>query len=736
MEIIGGGVNTMNKIKSTQLIAIVGILALGILASSCGKKNLVDPNQTGEIAIAITWPNGSKAMPLSQSNSLKLSKPQVAPPEVRYIDITLSAADFATRNWRFNASDGNAFISNIPEGGGRTLRISARDTNENECYWYQDTNVIIAANQTTEVYPTLVQNQPFPPSNLTATWMAPEIRLSWTDNAFNENSYEIERKEGSTNWVTMYTVASNSTSYGDISFTWGASYAYRVKATNSGGSSSYSNEAAVTFDNSYLTPPSNVLAFWNSSNEIAVTWTDNTSVETNFIIERAHTLGDWVNYGTVSANTTLFLDTNFNMGDIFYYRVRAADAYTQSEPSSDSYFNTANLPPQAPLIKYCINDGTALKIAWSRVQEADSYLIHRSGGLSPEWTSIGTTTVPDTTYLDYGVSDQYWYRYAIKSSNEFGFSDMSAPDSAYFDNSGPLYFKRIFRPENGDYSLYKMAISGRRLYITNGMYLRLYDITVPVAPTLLNSYQVSGSVIRGIYVTDYANNLVLLTTDTHIIALEITPGGVINFYSQLALDGPCRCIAVNGNTAFVGSDSYGIHAIDIYDPFDMTYLADFNNGLVYNDLKMKFISDSVYVLAATPSNGLAIINVTTPTTMHQTGNYVLGGQARGLDLKNNLAFIANGNLGLQVVDFSNLWSMSFWGGYSGAYDVTSVKVYGNHALVAGGSEGFFLINSTSLALVESFGTGADCVDVAYDPLGGYAFATAPGIGLFIFALAP
>ncbi len=91
---------------------------------------------------------------------------------------------------------------------------------------------------------------PVGPTNLTATKVSStQIDLNWSDNsdpAFNEDGFRIERKTGiSGNYSEIDTVPQDVTTYSDI-LGGGGTYYYRVRAYNSSGNSSYSNEANET----------------------------------------------------------------------------------------------------------------------------------------------------------------------------------------------------------------------------------------------------------------------------------------------------------------------------------------------------------------------------------------------------------------------------------------------------------------------------------------------------------
>jgi len=89
-------------------------------------------------------------------------------------------------------------------------------------------------------------NDPNAPSNLVAGPLGGGVHLTWTDNSTNEETFEIERREGSAAFATIDSVPFNADLYHDSNVTIGNTYSYRVRATFATGVSAYSNEASTT----------------------------------------------------------------------------------------------------------------------------------------------------------------------------------------------------------------------------------------------------------------------------------------------------------------------------------------------------------------------------------------------------------------------------------------------------------------------------------------------------------
>jgi regulation of enolase protein 1 (concanavalin A-like superfamily) len=119
------------------------------------------------------------------------------------------------------------------------------------------------------------------PSGLAATALSSsQIQLSWTDNANNESSYEVQRSTDGVNFdVTFGLLAANSTSMTDTALNASTTYYYRVRAINSFGTSAYSNVASATTPATSSPPPSGT---WQSGDvgAVAMTGSDSTSGST------------------------------------------------------------------------------------------------------------------------------------------------------------------------------------------------------------------------------------------------------------------------------------------------------------------------------------------------------------------------------------------------------------------------------------------------------------------------
>ena len=180
-------------------------------------------------------------------------------------------------------------------------------------------------------------HEPALPSHLAAsTASGNQIDLIWTDNSSDESGFKIERMTGSEGtYSQIATVGADVESYSNTGLSEVTTYYYRVSAFNSAGNSDYSNEANAT---TYTAAPSDLSATAVSFLQIDLSWTDNSSEESGFKIERK--MGSEGTYGqiaTLDADITRYSDTELSQATTYYYRV-----CTYSDSGNSLYSNEAN----------------------------------------------------------------------------------------------------------------------------------------------------------------------------------------------------------------------------------------------------------------------------------------------------------------------------------------------------------------------------------------------------------
>jgi hypothetical protein len=257
---------------------------------------------------------------------------------------------------------------------------------------------------------------PCSPSQLTATLTAPtQITLTWQDNSPDESEFHVERSpNGSTGWIEIATVPTNTITYTDTSLSCSTAYYYHVRAHrhSDGLYSGYSNvSSAITAPCS----PSSANALAASEIQINLAWQDNSPDESAFLIERSPDGStSWTQIVTTIANVTNYSDVNLSCSTAYYYQLRA---YRQSDGQySASYSNVAGAvtAPCAPSNLSAITSTlTQIDLRWQdNSPDESAFHIERSPDGNASWTQVGSVGANVTSYSNTGLwcGTTYYYR--------------------------------------------------------------------------------------------------------------------------------------------------------------------------------------------------------------------------------------------------------------------------------------------------------------------------------------
>jgi fibronectin type 3 domain-containing protein len=266
--------------------------------------------------------------------------------------------------------------------------------------------------------PTSVQ-PPAAPSGLAASAVSgTQINLAWTDNSDNETGFKIERKTGSNGTYSQIAlVDANVTSFSDTGLSNGTQYFYRVRATNSGGDSAYSNEANATTP-TVPAAPSNALATLVTQTEIDLGWTDNATNESGYQVWRATAGGSLTLIASLGANSTSYQDLGLTPNTAEDYHIVAVNS-AGSSAYADVSATTLAVPAPTGLQANAGNATVALN--WTAVAGATSYNVYRATTSGGEGATALVTGLTSASYTDNAVSNGTTYFYevtAVESGSE------------------------------------------------------------------------------------------------------------------------------------------------------------------------------------------------------------------------------------------------------------------------------------------------------------------------------
>jgi hypothetical protein len=203
--------------------------------------------------------------------------------------------------------------------------------------------------------------------------------------------------------------------------------------------------ASVTYG-SVPAAPSNLVATSVTSSKVTLSWTDNSSNETGFVVQRSSNGGKtWTTLTTTAANVTSYSDTTVGKRKTYEYRVYATNSYgnsaysntvTVTTPSANVAVGTAagtgvaggkaaapsGAAPAAPADVVATSVSPAqVTLSWSAgAGNATGFVVQRSADGGKTWTTLATVGAQATSFTDTSVSSDRTYLYAVDATDRNG----------------------------------------------------------------------------------------------------------------------------------------------------------------------------------------------------------------------------------------------------------------------------------------------------------------------------
>ena len=224
------------------------------------------------------------------------------------------------------------------------------------------------------------------------------LRLTWVDNSNDEDGFKVERSPiGVESWDSSWAVGANVTSFTDVRLPEGSTFRYRVYAF-------LQNETSPITDpvegSTLPAGPTQLAAAKDTPTSILLNWTDNSTAETGFVIERKVIGGEYQVAGTVASNVTTFLNTGLTENTMYVFRVRAAKGNVNSAWSNEVSLQTGLLTPDQPadfLVRAGAEYPTGAYLSWTdRSDNEDGFVVEVSDQRNTGYT-VADTVVPNSS---------------------------------------------------------------------------------------------------------------------------------------------------------------------------------------------------------------------------------------------------------------------------------------------------------------------------------------------------
>jgi predicted secreted Zn-dependent protease len=240
------------------------------------------------------------------------------------------------------------------------------------------------------------------PTNLVAKAVDNQsIELTWADNSAFEDGYEVLTVRPVPGLV--FKLPANATSYRHTGLVGNETYEYQVRAINDGGSSNASEPARASLSLQPPLAPTDVRVLPGSSTAAVVFWTDRSSNDDGFHIQRSTDGGlswEFAVEGDNYASMYGASDGNRTPEREVCYRVIAWNVAGESAPSSSA----CTIPPAGPTNMVLTQiDSHTFELHWSdNSQVEEGYEVY-AFGTEGDWLMLASLP-PNATSARYDTS--------------------------------------------------------------------------------------------------------------------------------------------------------------------------------------------------------------------------------------------------------------------------------------------------------------------------------------------
>ncbi|HPR16981.1 MAG TPA: hypothetical protein PLD62_01925 [Candidatus Cloacimonadota bacterium] len=446
------------------------------------------------------------------------------------------------------------------------------------------------------------------------------VTLTWHDRCVGEEGYYIDKKIGNGSWDNNYfkldadieTITDTATLFDTIY--------YRVSAY-------FGDSSSATVQDSIfqtLLAPSQLGTTILDVNKIRLDWTDNSSGEAGFSIDRKVGGSDWNTvYATVDSNLTTYVDDVEYPCATLCYRVRA---FQDSLYSLYSPIDTININLQI----------------------------------------VGSVNTPGSASEVFFAD---WYAFVSDGYSGLEVIDCSQPNApALLGNYQTLLPDRTI----SSYIKNNIAYVATHSTVTNPGRIHLLDISNLLEPVMIGFTDTEG-IPQHIFVSgDYA----YIAEGEAGLSIIYIAGSNLHTVSNFQLD-DARSVFVKDNFAFVAEGLEGLKIFDVLDTSNPELLGELSTSGSMLDVYV--LDDFAYL--ADGENGMKIIDISDAENPTVYSRISTNGFVYGVWAEADYAYFVDKEKGFYVVDTSNLQHPEILGNIEMDSEPVSINVSGSYAYV-------------------------------------------------------
>ena len=277
------------------------------------------------------------------------------------------------------------------------------------------------------------------PAGLAATAVSSStVSLVWSSVSWTTGVILVEVSSDGVTFTQFTSLPAGNTSCTSTGLTASTQYFFRIRVQYPWGLSLYSNTAsAITLPPPLPAAPGQLRvgrSVLSLAPQLNVYWQDNSGDENGFFIFRSQDNVTYTQVATVGSNVFEFDDTSVGVNALYYYYVRAFNAFGMSAPSNtDSGFASAAPPIPAAPGPVTVGQSQAaptsqLNVYWrNNSNDAAGFGIFRSSD-NVSFAQIAAVGASATEYDDAGLTGNTDYYYYVVAFNVSGSSVPSNTD--------------------------------------------------------------------------------------------------------------------------------------------------------------------------------------------------------------------------------------------------------------------------------------------------------------------
>ena len=314
--------------------------------------------------------------------------------------------------------------------------------------------------------------------------------------------------------------------------------------------------------------------------------------------------------------------------------------------------------------------------------------------------------------------------YSIKKYDDKIFAAASLSGLHVIDISNPKNLKEITSYDTKDYTL-NVAADKNRAFVASDYGLEVIDINNTDKPKEIGNFETSGE-SWSIKVKD--NYAYVIGWKYGLKVVDISDVNFPKIVGHLKTDFATD-ILIDKNYAYITNDYAGVSIIDIKDPKNPTLISsvktpaawgitkhndkllinDLEKGLLIIDIKNKENPQIIASLPLQEKKRFKIRYLLSPS-------YNMDDFRRDIKIKDNLAFMANGSRGVEIIDISDINNPKFVSNIPTLGTAVALSISKNILYIAEKEEGVEtadITNPLSAKIINKIKTNGKAMDLAF-----------------------